>query len=99
MTAHFTALEIMEATAGRLLKGGWRDSLAGVSTDSRTCQSGELFIPLQGERHDGHEYIPKAVARERGGCWFRKAWRSGFGLAKGFRPTLGEGGSGPAVCR
>lgn len=34
---------------------------AGVSTDSRTVQPGNLFIPLVGETHDGHEYAKQAV--------------------------------------
>ncbi len=35
-----------------------------VSTDSRTLESGALFVALRGERFDGHEYL--AVAKERG---------------------------------
>ncbi len=31
--------------------------LTGISTDSRKIQKGELFIPLKGERFDGHDYI------------------------------------------
>lgn len=33
----------------------------GVSTDSRSVHPGELFIPLTGERFDGHEYIGGAL--------------------------------------
>jgi UDP-N-acetylmuramoyl-tripeptide--D-alanyl-D-alanine ligase len=36
---------------------------AGVSTDSRTVQPGNLFIPLIGETFDGHEYAAHAVER------------------------------------
>ena len=43
-------------------RGAW-ETFCGVNTDSRTCQTGELFIPLTGERHDGHEFIPKALQR------------------------------------
>ena len=43
-------------------QGAW-DTFCGVSTDSRTSQTGELFIPLTGERHDGHEFIPAALRR------------------------------------
>ena len=36
-------------------------SIRGVSTDTRTIQAGQLFIPLQGERFDGHDYIDSAL--------------------------------------
>jgi len=35
----------------------------GVSIDSRTIQPGELFIAIHGPRHDGHEFISKALDR------------------------------------
>lgn len=59
----FTIPEILAATRGALLQAGAATTFCGVSTDSRTCQAGQLFIPLQGERHDGHEYIPGAQRR------------------------------------
>ena len=36
-------------------------SATGVSTDSRSVRPGELFVPLVGERFDGHEYIEAAM--------------------------------------
>jgi UDP-N-acetylmuramoyl-tripeptide--D-alanyl-D-alanine ligase len=38
--------------------------LAGVSTDTRKIQPGQLFVPLRGERFDGHDYI--RTAKEAG---------------------------------
>jgi len=38
--------------------------IGGVSTDSRTIGSEELFVAIRGERYDGHEFL--AAARERG---------------------------------
>ncbi|BBI34677.1 UDP-N-acetylmuramoyl-tripeptide--D-alanyl-D-alanine ligase [Cohnella abietis] len=35
--------------------------LTGVSTDTRTILPGQLFVPIQGERFDGHDYVQKAV--------------------------------------
>ncbi len=63
MRATFTTAEILAATGGTLAQSGAWGAFCGVSTDSRTCQAGELFIPLSGERHDGYEYIPKAILR------------------------------------
>ncbi len=34
----------------------------GVSIDSRTIQAGELFIAIRGPRHDGHGFVPAALA-------------------------------------
>jgi len=33
-----------------------------VCTDSRTLQSGDLFVALRGERYDGHDFVDKAAA-------------------------------------
>ncbi|WP_017727205.1 UDP-N-acetylmuramoyl-tripeptide--D-alanyl-D-alanine ligase [Halalkalibacterium ligniniphilum] len=35
----------------------------GVSTDTRTIKAGMLFVPLVGERFDGHEYILQAIEK------------------------------------
>jgi UDP-N-acetylmuramoyl-tripeptide--D-alanyl-D-alanine ligase len=43
--------------------GGSEDDglrLTGVSTDTRSIREGQLFVPLRGERFDGHEYIQAA---------------------------------------
>ena len=34
--------------------------ITGVSTDSRQAQKGSLFIPLVGEKFDGHQFVEKA---------------------------------------
>lgn len=43
-------------------------SLSGVSTDSRNMQPGALFIPLRGERFDGHDYLSQAVKNGAAAC-------------------------------
>ena len=63
MAASFTIDDILTATGGALVQRGLWDAFCGVSTDSRTAQTGQLFIPLSGERHDGHDFIPKALHR------------------------------------
>ncbi len=35
--------------------------LSGVTTDSRSIVGGQLFVALQGEQFDGHEYVAAAV--------------------------------------
>jgi UDP-N-acetylmuramoyl-tripeptide--D-alanyl-D-alanine ligase len=63
MKPRFTVREIADAVKG-CVHGSAPTEVCGVSTDSRTVESGELFIPLKGERFDGHEYI--SVAYQRG---------------------------------
>ena len=55
--------QLLEAVEGRLL-GGLTDletPILRVDTDSRTIHPGALFIPLIGERFDGHAYINSAL--------------------------------------
>jgi UDP-N-acetylmuramoyl-tripeptide--D-alanyl-D-alanine ligase len=80
MTAAFTTSEILAVTGGALVQPGAWDAFCGVSTDSRTCQTGELFIPLSGERHDGHDFIPKALQRGARAVLVEKRIFGGAGL-------------------
>jgi UDP-N-acetylmuramoyl-tripeptide--D-alanyl-D-alanine ligase len=86
MGATFTTTEILTATGGTLVQAGAWDAFCGVSTDSRTCQAGEIFIPLAGERHDGHVYIPKALQRGVRGVLVKerifRRWRLGSAAAR-----------------
>jgi len=59
MAATFTIAEIMAATGGALVQRGCWDAFCGVSTDSRTAQTGQLFIPLSGERHTATPSSPR----------------------------------------
>jgi UDP-N-acetylmuramoyl-tripeptide--D-alanyl-D-alanine ligase len=36
--------------------------LAGVSTDTRSLSSGDIFVSLRGERFDGHDFLAQAAA-------------------------------------
>lgn len=65
-----TVREILEATHGRLL-GDFTDldaTVTQVETDSRTISAGSLFLPLTGERFDGHAYINSALEGGSVGC-------------------------------
>lgn len=63
----------MERTCNWILKstyGEWIGSpvdiyrlVKGVSTDSRTLYPNQLYVPLIGERFDGHQFIDQAVER------------------------------------
>ena len=57
--------DVLKATGGEPI-GDPPAVLTGVSIDSRTVEPGELFIPLRGERADGHEFIAHAMERGAG---------------------------------
>ncbi len=61
MTARdlWTASEAAQATAGTAV-GSWLAS--GISIDTRTIKSGDLFVALKGER-DGHEFVAAALGK------------------------------------
>lgn len=40
-----------------------QDTITGAVTDSRAVQEGYLFIPIKGERVDGHAFIPDVFAK------------------------------------
>ncbi len=45
-----------------------------VSTDSRTLQAGDLFVPLRGENFDGHKFIQQAAERGAAGAMVEEKW-------------------------
>lgn len=59
----FTIKEILDATKGRLFSGDIETEITGVSIDSRTIKTGDLFIAIKGSRFDGHNFINEALSR------------------------------------
>lgn len=59
------AQDILTATGGVLIRGENTGQFHGISTDSRQVTQGSLFIPLKGERYDGHDFLAAAL---RGGA-------------------------------
>jgi UDP-N-acetylmuramoyl-tripeptide--D-alanyl-D-alanine ligase len=55
--------DLVRHTQGTLLQGEAQQQVQGFSTDSRTVQDGDVFIALRGERFDGHQFLPTAVAQ------------------------------------
>lgn len=53
----FDCAELAKAVNGKLLWGSAEQVFSGITTDSRKVTKGNLFIPLVGERFDGHDYI------------------------------------------
>ncbi len=60
---NLTVREILKCTRGTLIQGSEELSVSGISTDTRTLDKGNLFVALQGENFDGHNFIENAVER------------------------------------
>ncbi len=54
------------------MQGDPRTEVKGVSTDSRTVEVGNLFIPLKGERFDGHDFVEEALKKGAAGSLWAK---------------------------
>ncbi len=69
-----TIREILQAVNGRMLGefGDLNREVCRVETDSRTIHPGSLFIPLAGERFDGHAYITAALEAGAAGCFTQR---------------------------
>ncbi|MDO9528515.1 MAG: UDP-N-acetylmuramoyl-tripeptide--D-alanyl-D-alanine ligase [Syntrophales bacterium] len=61
MNCVLTVDEIIEATGGRIIKRSSGGTFKGLSTDSRHISKGALFLPVIGERFDGHDFIAAAI--------------------------------------
>lgn len=64
----FTTEEIAQIVGGSLLPATTGATVTGVSTDSRSLQPGDLFVPLHGPNYDGHDYLRHAVEHGATAC-------------------------------
>jgi UDP-N-acetylmuramoyl-tripeptide--D-alanyl-D-alanine ligase len=68
-------MEAALATGGTAVNGNPR--IEGVSTDTRTIASGELFVALKGEHFDGHEFVEAAAAHGAAAAMVDQDWAAG----------------------
>lgn len=64
----FDLERVARITAGEFSGKKTSCQLSGISTDSRNISPGELFVPLRGERFDGHDYLSQAVENGAAAC-------------------------------
>ena len=67
--------QIAEFAQGSIAAGDATLIISKVSTDSRTLQSGDLFVPLRGENFDGHRFIEQAAERGAAGAMVEESWK------------------------
>jgi UDP-N-acetylmuramoyl-tripeptide--D-alanyl-D-alanine ligase len=80
-TVSLTAALVTEATGGSLAAGSPDAVFAGVSIDSRTTASGALFVAIQGDRYDGHEFVADALSRGASGLMVSQPVEAPAGVA------------------
>ena len=54
--------QISQWLSGAQLVGDAALTVQRVNTDSRTCQAGDLFVALKGERFDANDFLPQVAA-------------------------------------
>ena len=64
----FDLEQIARITDGKYSGRKVNCQLSGISTDSRNLTPGSLFVPLRGERFDGHDYLSQAVKNGATAC-------------------------------
>lgn len=80
---NMTLKNIAGACGGRLFGGGEDLEIAGAVTDSRLVEKDFLFFAIQGERVDGHQFIPQVMEKGAACAVCEKAPISGEGKAAG----------------
>ncbi len=53
--------EIVRACNGTLLRGSLDTRFDAISTDSRDIRENDLFVPIRGQKFDGHDFIVPAL--------------------------------------
>lgn len=53
--------EIIKATSAKVLKNDIKTGKLNFSTDTRTIQKGDIFVPIKGETFDGENFIENAL--------------------------------------
>ena len=59
----FSIDQVIKAVGGVLISGTSQNTVSGISTDSRLVEKGNIFIALQGENFDGHDFVQKVVEK------------------------------------
>ncbi len=68
----FSGNELVGASGGEWLDGRLPGRLNGVFTDTRTPSPGALFVALNGERFDAHDFLDRAMTAGAGALCIRR---------------------------
>lgn len=65
--AHMTVAQLESATGGVLVSGSKSALLTGISIDTRTLRSTDLFFAIRGAHNDGHDHVAAAFQKGASG--------------------------------
>ena len=76
----FTLAEMREVISVKVLAGdpslfSTKRRIRGISTDSRSIHRGDLFVALQGDRYDGHQFVQAVLAKGAAGAIVHDSYR------------------------
>ncbi|HEV3410546.1 MAG TPA: UDP-N-acetylmuramoyl-tripeptide--D-alanyl-D-alanine ligase [Chthoniobacterales bacterium] len=81
-----TLSQLAEYANARLEAGDPNREITRLSTDSRTIQAGDLFVPIRGENFDGHQFVEQTAEKGAAGAVVEHSWRgdvpAGFALIR-----------------
>jgi UDP-N-acetylmuramoyl-tripeptide--D-alanyl-D-alanine ligase len=63
-----SAFEVAQAVRGQIINGSGEGRFVRISTDSRHVSPGDLFVALEGDRFDGHDFVLGALAKGAAGA-------------------------------
>lgn len=66
--------QIARFANGEITSGEPATVINRISTDSRTLQPGDLFVPIRGDNFDGHKFIDQAAERGASGALVDGDW-------------------------
>jgi len=94
--ASFSGEEIFSATGGVVFGGSLRTRVRRICTDSRSVREGDLFIALQGEIFDGHQFIKNVLEIGVAGVVVNRSMGKKT-MAVAHRTSSVRSGAGPLV--
>jgi len=68
MSFLWTDLEVRKALGMNPNRGNAEVSFSGICTDSRKLEEGHLFVALEGENFDAHDFVAEALAKGAAGA-------------------------------
>ena len=85
-----TAEWVAAAMAGTIVAGDGRTEFTGVSIDTRTLRSGELYVGIRGDRFDGADFSAAAVESGAAGVVAPRGRGNAGGAAHGVVIEVGD---------
>lgn len=83
MSTRYTAADVVTWCGGTLLQGSPDAPLSGLSIDSRSIESGQLFAAIVGPNHDAHGYLSQAIGSGASGLLVEAGREANWGNASG----------------